>query len=40
MIVSWEIIRQMEGPRRQYWYKTREISTGGIYQGAKLASLS
>ena len=39
MTVSWEITGKWKDSEGNIWYKTREISTGGIYQGAKWQSL-
>lgn len=39
MTVSWEITGKWKDSEGTIWYKTREISTGGSYQGAKWQSL-
>jgi hypothetical protein len=39
MVVSWDIAGRWTDSEGNIWYKTREISTGGIYQGARWQSL-
>lgn len=39
MVTSWEITGKWKDSEGNTWYKTREMSTGGIYQGAKWQSL-
>ena len=39
MTVSWEITGKWKDSEGNVWYKTREISTGGIYLGARWQSL-